>query len=193
MSLFLSATLSFILLYKYLAVFIIIFMGAFLVPLPGNTVIIAAGAFSSQGYMHLSFVFLLILTTNISADILGFSLTHKYGEKILLFFHIKRDGKLVSVEKKLREFAFGTIFLTRLAGPFGPTVNFVSGLIGVPMKKFLAADLLGNVTDITLFLGLGYFLGNYWQSVLGYIWIMGCICVVLFLLYVYLEPKFKKN
>ena len=53
MTAILSALLSYLLLYKYFAIFVLVFAGSFIVPLPGNAMLFAMGAFSSQGYMNL--------------------------------------------------------------------------------------------------------------------------------------------
>jgi len=193
MSLFLSSFLSFILLYKYWAIFAITFAASFLLPLPMNAILVAMGAFSSQGYLSGWFALSLTVLTNVLADSFGFFLTWRYGQVIIDRLIPKWDGKVFSVEKYLRRYAFGTIFLTRIAGPFAPYVNFLSGLIGVPYMKFVLADFLGNAIGAMFFFAAGYILGNYWQTFLSDTWLVTIVVSVLFVLYVIYKAVLRKR
>jgi len=183
MNLFLSSFLSFVLLYKYWALFIIVLSSSFLLPLPTNTILVATGAFASQGYMDISVILFLAIIVNVLTDCFAFFLTYRYGKIIIDKFIPKWDGKVFSVEKYLRNYAFGTIFLTRIAGPFAPYVNFLSGLIGVRFKKFLLADFLGNTIGTIFFVSAGYVLGNYWEIFIDDIWLITLAIFVLLLIY----------
>lgn len=186
----LTILLSYILLYKYATLFLFIFLGSFLLPLPDNTLLFAIGAFSSQGYLNVLLCILVAYFSNVLADILGYYLTHHYGPNILKVLHVKtQSAKFVKVESWLRKYAGVTIFFTRLAGPFGPAVNFLSGLIKVPFKKFLLADLSGNFIDIFGLILIGYAVGNYWENFLKRIEYIGWFIFVFligYLIYKYL-------
>lgn len=183
MNIFLSSFLSFILLYKYWALFLIIFSSSFLLPLPANTILLAMGAFASQGYTNVFIVLFLSIGTNVLADCFGFFLTYKYGKVVMDKLMKRWDGAFLRIERYLRTYAFGTVFLTRIVGPFAPYVNFLSGLIGVPFLRFFIADILGNSIGISFFVIAGYILGNYWEKFVDDIWVIGAIVFVIFLLY----------
>ena len=127
------------------------------------------------------------------SDSFGFFLTHKYGQIIIDKLIPKWDGKIFNIEKNLRNYAFGTIFLTRVAGPFAPYVNFLSGLIAVKYYKFLLADFLGNAIGAIFFFVIGYALGNYWQAFLDDTWLVTAIISVLFVAYVIYKTIIKKR
>jgi membrane protein DedA with SNARE-associated domain len=127
------------------------------------------------------------------ADSFGFFLTYRYGQVIIDKLITKWDGKIFSVEKYLRKYAFGTVFLTRIAGPFAPYVNFLSGLIGVPYSKFVIADFLGNAIGAIFFFVAGYILGNYWQVFLNDTWIVTIVITILFIGYVVYKTVIKKK
>ena len=126
--------------------------------LPMNAIIIAMGAFASQGYLNGPLALSLTVLTNVLADSFGFFLTYHYGQVIIDKLIPKWDGKLLVSREYLRKYAFGTSFLTRIAGPFIPYVDFLSGLIGVPYLKFLIADFLGNAIGAIFFLVQDMFL-----------------------------------
>ena len=184
-SFILTTLLSYILLYKYLTLFLFIFVGSFLLPLPDNALLLAVGAFASQGYLNVYVCFLVAYSSNVLADILGYYLTYRYGVNILSVLRIKPNNhKFEKVENWLKRYAGITVFITRISGPFGPAVNFLSGLIRMPFKKFIFADLSGNLIDIAGLIFCGYFVGNYWQSFLNNIQYFGWLIFFLFLFYI---------
>lgn len=46
----LSSLPSYVLLYKYVAIALVVYSGAVILPLPANAMLLAVGAFASQGY-----------------------------------------------------------------------------------------------------------------------------------------------
>ncbi len=164
MSYFLGTLLSYVLLYKYYAIFVIILSGGIIVPWPENTLLFASGAFASQGYISFWAVFITALVANVLGDLIDYGLTYWWGYKVIKEHHIKKYWYVEKLNIYLRNHAGMTVFLTRFVGTVGPIVNFLSGLAGIPFKKFLAFDILGNAFDIGIFLCIGYALGNVWQN-----------------------------
>src|SRR3989344_5451402 len=66
-----DAFLSFLLVYKYAALFAITFVAALILPLPASTTIVAANVFAFQGYLNFPAVFCAALLGNIAGDNLG--------------------------------------------------------------------------------------------------------------------------
>lgn len=190
---FLSFFFSYILLYKYITLVSFVFIGTFLIPLPLNIMFFVVGAFSSQGYFNVFVCWIVAFLTNVLSDLLGFFLTNKYGEEIFKTLHIDtKNPKFLKIEKWLMEYSSETIFFTRITGPFAPTVNFLSGLVGVPFKKFLLYDIAGNFVDVSFFIFAGYFLGNFWQDFLKntqYISLFIFLVFILFLLFRFYKKK----
>lgn len=183
---------SYLLAYKYLALFIIDFASSFLVPIPLNEIILVAGAFASQGYMNVLAVLGTALFANILADVLGYFLTYRYGDVILQVLRIKKDDNFFRVKKYLENYAYGTIYFCKIVGPFGPSVNFLSGLIRIPFKKFLLFDILGNTSDVLFFVLSGYLVGNYWEKFLENLWVFAIGAIIVFLGYLIYKTRFRK-
>jgi len=156
-----------------------VFIGNFLIPLPINIIVFTTSAFASQGYFNIFIIFLVVLVTNILADVCGYFITHKYGDKLLKALHVNvKNDNYIKIEKLLRKYAGETIFITRITGPFPQIVNFLSGLIGVPFKKFIFWDVIGNFIDVSFFVFAGYIVGNYWQVYLDKIEDFGLIAFI---------------
>jgi len=171
----LATALSYLLLYKYVAFLTLIFLGSFILPLPDNLILLATGAFASQGIFNFPLTIILAIVVAMASDILGYVLTRKYGIAVLKMLHIK-ESHVTKVHRYVNDYTGITIFITRIAGPFGPAVNFLAGFLKVSWQKFLLFDFLGNLVDIVVYMVAGYILGNYWLDYSGQI---GTIVAVL--------------
>ena len=78
----LAALLSWLLLYKYIALFAIVYSAALLLPLPVNATLLAVGAFSSQGYFNFWLSLAIAVTANTLGDLTGYAITRHWGEAV---------------------------------------------------------------------------------------------------------------
>ncbi len=184
MNYFLGSLLSFLLLYKYAALFLIIFSAAIIVPWPENTILLAVGAFGSQGYFSAPSAFVVALAANVSGDICGYFLTRRWGYKVVSERHIRKFSAVDRLSRYVKEHSRLTVFITRFFGTVGPMVNFLAGLIGMPLRRFVLFDIIGNIIDIGGFISAGYVLGSLWENYAGLFETAGQIALVLFIIYV---------
>jgi membrane-associated protein len=191
MILLVSSFTAYLITYKYLALFLIVFAGSFIVPVPLNELILVAGAFASAGKMNIILIIVIAFFTNVLADVFGYFLTYHYGDDIFRLLRIKKDTNFFRVKKYLENYAYGTIYFCKIIGPFGPMVNFVSGLINIPFWKFFLFDVLGNLTDVLFFALAGYLVGDYWQKFLTELWMFAIIPIVIFLGYLIYKTRFR--
>ena len=171
MSSILSFFLSFLLVYKYFALFGIAFIAALILPVPSSTTLVAAGAFAYQGYLNFLSVVGVAFLGNISGDATGYLLSKRYGEELL-----KKVGfrKLIASRKfkQLEEYFTGNagplIFFTRFMTEAGPAVNILAGLAQVPPKKYFPYALSGEFLYVLIFGSVGYYLGSTWENSVGF-------------------------
>lgn len=183
----LSWLLSLLLLYKYFALFFIIITAGILIPWPANTLLLATGAFASQGYFNVWMVFAVALIANVLGDSVGYLLTRKWGLRFIKEHHLKKYSYVDKLNEYIKSNTRMTIFLTRFVGTVGPAVNFLSGLIGIPYGQFLLFDILGNMCDIGFFLVAGYILGGVWQDFSSITNTIGWILLVVILINVSIQ------
>lgn len=164
MSAILSFLLSYVLLYKYLALFFIVFSASIIVPFPVTEIMIAVGAFVNQGYFNPWMSFVVAQAANVLGDLIDYLITRRYGYAPLHKLRLSRSRLFKKVEEELKAHARSTIFVTRFAGGLGPLVNFLSGAAGISFKKFLTFDFLGNFVYFVGALSLGYWAGGYWEN-----------------------------
>ena len=188
MSALISAVLGYILLYKYVTLFLVAYLAALLLPLPSNTSLIAASAFASQGYLNMPVVFLVAFVANVLGDITGFYLSRKYGKEVLMkigFRKIIESQRFISFEKFIITNSKATIFVTRFVGGIGPLINILTGFSkDISYKKFLIYGISGEFIYVVSLSATGYFLGTAWQNIGGGIELVSVVILTLFTLFV---------
>ena len=178
MSNLLPSLLSFVQLYKYWGIFIITFLGAFALPLPSGSVVTAAAAFAVQGYMNFYLVLLTGIAGNMAGDSSGYWLVRIYGVSVVHKIGLGRFFKKERVDyarDELNKHPILAIYFSRFFTAIAPAVNVVAGYTSLPYKKFLLFEGLGEVTEVSFFAFIGYFLGNNWQyfsQLTGKLWIL---------------------
>ena len=166
--------LSWLLLYKYALLFGVFFLSALALPLPGNTLLFATGAFASQGYMDYSMALGAVFLGNVLGDVAGYALAAKYGDRFIRKFRIKR-ASLRQMESYVAKHPRMTIFLSRFGGTLDPVVNILSGLGEVSFKTFLIFDGIGNIASLWVVITAGFYFGDYWQTFSSIISTLGWI------------------
>jgi membrane protein DedA with SNARE-associated domain len=193
----LAVFLSYLLLYKYLALFLVTLLAAFLLPLPATAFIIAAGAFASQGYFNFFEIIGVGFIGSIIGDALGYFISLHWGKDVLKrigFRRILSSRKFVEMENYFSQYAVSTIFFTRfLVTSLGSMINILSGLSKVPPKKFLVFDWMGEFVYVALYAGLGYIVGDEWRYLSNIIEEIAIILLLLVLIFLVVRVVFFKQ
>jgi membrane protein DedA with SNARE-associated domain len=160
----LNSLLSYVLLYKYVAIAIVVYSSAVILPLPSNAMLLAVGAFASQGYFNFWASLAVAVVANTLGDLTDYGITHRYGERVTRFLHLHKFKFYDQLREELRTDAAITVFMTRFAGSLSPVASFLAGLVRVPFKIFLINDIAGNIIEPFAALTLGYLVGDYWNN-----------------------------
>jgi membrane-associated protein len=178
--------MAYVLLYKYFAIFIAIFLAGIIVPIPASELLMAVGAFAGQGYLNFYLALAAGLAGNVLGDLVDFFLARRYGTAVLRKFRLDKRKFVGALEAEVRRDAPFMIFTTRIAGALGPAVNVFAGISGISFKKFLFYDAAGNLVDIGGLLLIGYAVGSYWEifsDVVGIIVAIAVVAIVMFILW----------
>ncbi len=161
--------LSFLLLYKYLALFVITFLASLALPLPSTIVLIATGAFAGQGYFNFYDIIVIGSISTVAGDYASFFITQRWGAHILPKIGFKKllaSQKFITLRENFIQHSFASIFYSRfLITSLGIPINFIAGLSKLTFKKFFIPDLVGELIYVILYAGIGYILGNEWRSI----------------------------
>jgi membrane-associated protein len=148
-----------------LAILLIIFaetgllLGFFL---PGDTLLIAAGIFASQGKLPLDF---LLLLTPVAA-ILGYQVAYKIGEQAGPRLFHRDDGVLFRTEYVTRTEEFikkhggKAILLARFIVVVRTVIPLVAGMGKMSKKKFMFYNVTGSIVWTTSVILAAYWLGH---------------------------------
>jgi membrane-associated protein len=165
----LDQILSFVLLYKYFALFLITFAAAFGFPVFSTPVIMAASAFSSQKYLSFSLVYAAALAGNVAGDLLGYFVSRRAGKEIIARIGLKRllqSRAFAALERNFEIRSASAIFLTRfLITGLGPAVNFIAGLSSITFQRYFFYEFTGELVYVSLYASLGYIFGSQWRDI----------------------------
>ena len=192
-----SFLLSSLLLYKYWALFLIFFFAALVLPVPTSSVLLATGAFASQGYFNFFISLGVIVGSNMLGDFAGYLIARRYGRKAFDVMHVRVPTWIERLERFLNGHPGPAIFLTRFAGTTDVLANLLCGFGGISLATFLLYDTIGNIVSDGYLLYAGYFLGIHWQDFSGlfnitdYI-ILGVIVAVVLSVFVWRKRARKK-
>jgi membrane protein DedA with SNARE-associated domain len=195
----LNPLLSYLLLYKYITLALVVYIGAVGAPLPVNAMLLALGAFASQGYFSFWLSLLVSVVFNTFGDLTGYGLAKKFGTRVIDALHIKKAQFFKNLEEELHTDAAVTVFITRFAGSLSSIANILAGMANVPLLTFLIYDFLGNVIEPLAALSLGYLVGNYWSDFSSFfsigagLFAVGIIMFVLIRMQKRLAKKYTKE
>lgn len=183
----LNSLLSYVLLYRYVTIALVVYFYAIILPLPSNAMLLAVGAFASQGYFSFWLSLAVAVTANTLGDLTDYGITRRWGEYVTRFLRLHKFKFYNQLQEELRSDAAVTVFTTRFAGSLSPIANFLAGLVGVPFGVFLINDFLGNVIEPFGALGLGYLAGDYWNNFSNLLELVAAIVAVAVVMFILLR------
>ncbi len=143
-------------------------MGFFL---PGDTLLITAGIFASQGHLNIATTIAII----IAAAIIGDSVGYLFGIKIGPNLFLRKDSRWFS-QKNIEEahiffekYGGQSIVLARFVPIARTFVPVIAGTSKMKYRKFFTYNVLGGVLWGTVVTMLGYTLGHIVPNIDNYI------------------------
>ena len=131
---------------------------------PGETAIMVGGVVAGQGEISLVGVIALVWACAVAGDLLSFYLGRRLGREFMVR-HGPKVGmtpkRLHEVEAFFEEHGGKAVFLGRFVGVVRAVAPFLAGSGGMPVRRFVPADVLGAGIWGTTFCVLGYL---FWQS-----------------------------
>jgi membrane-associated protein len=157
---------------------LILLLGALGFPVGASVVVIAAGAFSQQGFLNWRNAILIGLVGAVIGDTLSYGIGH-----FAKGWTEQRFGKSqtwVNASLSFQKRAGLAVFFTRwLMTTIAIPINLIAGGTGYKFSHFLFFDVLGEITWILLYGGLGYWFGSEWELVYEFLNNFGWLIVGL--------------
>lgn len=157
--------------YGYVAVFLLVAIESMGIPMPGETILIAASVYA--GTTHNLNIILIIAAASLGAvvgDNIGYWIGRKVGFPILTRF-----GKYLGLnEKRLKighylfyKYGGGVVFWGRFVSVLRVWAAFLAGVNEMRWRKFLIFNMAGGILWATFFGTLGYYLGKGADNIAG--------------------------
>jgi membrane protein DedA with SNARE-associated domain len=150
--------------YGYLAVGGFITLEDFGIPVPGETILIAAAVYAGAGRLNIVAVGLVAVLAAVAGDNIGYAVGFYGGRALVLRF-----GKYVGLTSKRLDKAEG--FFDRYGGVVVAGARFIEGLrqangivagtIRMPWPRFLVFNTLGAVLWVGAWASVGYLAGGH--------------------------------
>lgn len=191
MSSLVGSLLSFVLLYRYAALFLITFLASLALPIPSGAVVVASFVFAGEGYMNPWLVAITATAGNLAGDLVGFGLARRYGRELierLGWGRLLRVQFVARLERQMKARPALAVFLTRLTTTLTPVANLLAGFAALPWRVFIVADILGETTETLLNFVYGRFFGESWvyvSTITGKIGIIVLALAALSVLYLW--------
>ena len=130
----------------YLIIFLVIFLetGLVIAPfLPGDSLLFVVGAFSSQGYLDILSVFILLCIAAIAGDTLNYLIGDYFGEKVFSRSRFFKKEYLEKTKNFYNKHGTKTIVLARFVPIVRTFAPFVAGVGKMKYFKFLTYNIIG--------------------------------------------------
>jgi membrane protein DedA with SNARE-associated domain len=146
----------------------IVFLSALGIPLPATFIVIAAGAFSREGFLPWHTTGLIAWACVVLGDCIGYAAGHYARGPVLHRFG--KSDPWARAEIFFQHWGGMSVFLTRfLITGIATPVNVMAGMGNISFRTFLLYDFSGEALWVFGYGGLGYLFGSQWELVTEFI------------------------
>lgn len=150
--------------YGYLAVFGFLFIESFGAPVPGQTMLMAAGVFAGAGKLNVVGVAVLGFLAAVAGDNVGYLIGHFGGRRLVLRFGryiFVTEKRLDKAEDFFRRHGAKIVGFARFIDGLRQLNGVVAGIARMPWWQFLAFNALGAVAWVGVWTSVGYLAGGH--------------------------------
>ena len=184
--------------YGYWTVAVVLLLENAGVPVPGETILLAA-AFLAHSDHRLRVPYLILVGTCAATfgDNVGYAIGHYGGRRVLEryreFFHISR-AHIARGERLFARYGAPTILFARFVFGMRVIAGPLAGVLRMPWKEFAVFNAIGAALWVTIITLLGYLAGHHSAAVMKFLrdsdYAIVALVVVVIL---YLWWRHKKN
>ncbi len=154
---------------------------------PGATFIVIFGFLASQGMFDIRTAAVIGAVGAILGDMLSFVLGRRGIDPAKRFPSLFAQSTIDRAETFMNDYGVAGVFLGRFIGPLRPFVPFVAGALKMRWRSFMIMNVTSGVWWSVTYLALGFFFGQFWNSIYrGMHWV-GVGLVVIVITYVVLQ------
>ncbi|MBV8048920.1 MAG: DedA family protein [Paludibacterium sp.] len=147
--------------YGYLAVFTVLLLCGFGVPIPEDITLVAGGIISGLGYTNVHTMFVVGMVGVLLGDGAMFLLGRKLGKRVLQFKPIARvltPARFRGVQQQFSRYGHWVLFVARFLPGLRSPIFITAGMTRrVPYWRFLLLDGFAALISVPLWVYMGYF------------------------------------
>lgn len=147
--------------YGYFAVFIVLLVCGFGVPIPEDITLVAGGIISGLGYTNVHWMFVVGMAGVLAGDGIMFFAGRIYGEKVLGFKPIAKvmtPERFAAVQEKFARYGNWVLFVARFLPGLRSPIFLTAGMTRrIPYWRFLLMDGFAALISVPVWVYLGYF------------------------------------
>jgi len=168
--------------YGYAAIFVMVFLESFGLPLPGESLIIGGALLASQGDLHIVPLLGAAWSAAVLGDNLGYALGHFGGRRLVVRYGARvgmTEARLHKVETFFRRYGAEVVLVARFFLILRQLNGVTAGTVAMAWHRFLLYNAVGAALWVGVW-GLGvYHLGHRIASVLPWVHRLGYAAVAL--------------
>ena len=165
-----------LLVFGYPGMFVVQVLENVFTPLPTEPLLPLAGMMAAQGKINLIGIWAVAVAGSTTGSFILYQVGKRGGEPAVRAL-IRRwgkytgmsDGMLDTTLKLFKQYGGWMVFFGRFLPVVRPTMSIVSGMSKLPLKIFIPCTALSTGFAISVYMGLGYVLGENWRSILDII------------------------
>ena len=158
--------------YGYWAILLLVMVEDFGVPVPGETILIAAAIFAGAGRLNVVLVGLVGFVAAIIGDNIGFAIGHFGGRALALRwgrYVFLTEERLTKAEYFFDHNGARIIVVARFIEGLRQANGIIAGISGMHWRRFLVFNALGAALWVGTWVSLGYLAGNHISTIYHYI------------------------
>jgi membrane protein DedA with SNARE-associated domain len=158
--------------FGYWAVLLFVLVEDFGIPVPGETVLIAASVYAGAGRLNVVAVGLTGFIAAVTGDNIGFAIGHYGGRALVLRWgrYVRLTGeRLDKAEAFFDRHGAWIITIARFIEGLRQANGIIAGIVGLRWLRFLAFNALGAALWVGTWVTLGYLAGSHIDTIYHYI------------------------
>jgi membrane protein DedA with SNARE-associated domain len=158
--------------YGYWAVLLLVMLEDFGVPVPGETILIAAAIFAGAGRLNVVLVGVVGFIAAVIGDNIGFAIGHFGGRALALRwgkYIFLTEERLTKAEYFFERHGGKIIIVARFIEGLRQANGIIAGISGMHWRRFVFFNAIGAALWVGTWVTLGYVAGNHINTIYHYI------------------------
>jgi membrane protein DedA with SNARE-associated domain len=168
--------------YGYWVIGLVVFFNNLGLPVPGDTILLAAGFFSAKGNLSVWAAWFSGTIGCFMGANGGYWIGTRFGHPLLrkISWIKMTPEKINRIEKFFEKYGAKAVFFARFIALLHPVTGLLAGTGKTPLRPFLFYNLMGSAAYVCLYVLGGYYFGERWGLVR--VWIGDAVLYLILIL-----------